>query len=621
MGALCSKNFSGEIDKELSNPYADVLNKESDLAATPMRRSTKKQTQDNPDQQQEGRQIHRKGSQNDSDDFYDGIPRIPVALSHKSRSMKSTQAAVVKVSEVGSLIGKAGTMGFGKAVEVLDVLGSSMTDLNSRSGFVSGGILRGTKVSILAFEVANTVVKGCKLINSVSEKRITHVKEVLLPSQGVQKLVSKDMDQLLKIVAHDKREELELFSAEVVRFGNRCKDPQWHNLERYFQKQNLELDSQNLVTEEVESMMDQLMSLVQCTSELYHELHSLDRFEQEYHCKQKDEGEDVILRSEIKKQKKLVKNLKKRSLWSRSLEEVIEKLVDIVLYVRMRIQDNFNTDGLSEDTEEQVEPSECGYQRLGPAGLALHYANMILQIDGIVARSSSMTLTARDSLYQSLPPTIKSTLRSKLQTFEVKKEISIAEIKVEMETTLQWLVPLATNTVKSHHGFGWVGEWANAGLDRAASSQNELVRVDTLYHADKGKTEAYITNQLLWLHHLIQKTRASNVGMTTLPSLRTSSFTTPNSSQTLEDKDILLEAFRSKRNAARSKSEDFDTAKDSPLRKHKRMSKSSHQSPSRGSKELLLSESQPHVSGSCTVDSGMETPKPLDSVDTVHVVG
>lgn len=32
------------------------------------------------------------------------------------------------------------------------------------------------------------------------------------------------------------REELKIFSGEVVRFGNRCKDPQWHNLDRYFEK-------------------------------------------------------------------------------------------------------------------------------------------------------------------------------------------------------------------------------------------------------------------------------------------------------------------------------------------------------------------------------------------------
>jgi hypothetical protein len=32
------------------------------------------------------------------------------------------------------------------------------------------------------------------------------------------------------------RQELKVFSDEVIRFGNRSKDPQWHNLDRYFEK-------------------------------------------------------------------------------------------------------------------------------------------------------------------------------------------------------------------------------------------------------------------------------------------------------------------------------------------------------------------------------------------------
>jgi len=32
------------------------------------------------------------------------------------------------------------------------------------------------------------------------------------------------------------RQELNVFSDEVIRFGNRSKNPQWHNLDRYFEK-------------------------------------------------------------------------------------------------------------------------------------------------------------------------------------------------------------------------------------------------------------------------------------------------------------------------------------------------------------------------------------------------
>jgi len=110
---------------------------------------------------------------------------------------------------VSSRLGKAGTTGIAigleKAVEVLDTLGSSMTNLNASSGFVSGAAIKGNEISILAFEVANTIVKGFNLLQSLSAKSIRHLKEEVLLSHPVQDLVSKDMDELLAIVAADKR--------------------------------------------------------------------------------------------------------------------------------------------------------------------------------------------------------------------------------------------------------------------------------------------------------------------------------------------------------------------------------------------------------------------------------
>ena len=112
---------------------------------------------------------------------------------------------MLQVSEVSLRLGRAGTMGLEKAVEVLDVLGSSMTDLNPRSGFASGVVSKGTKISILAFEIANTIMKGARLMHSLSESHLHHLKEEVLPSEAVQKLVSKDEDELIRIVATDKR--------------------------------------------------------------------------------------------------------------------------------------------------------------------------------------------------------------------------------------------------------------------------------------------------------------------------------------------------------------------------------------------------------------------------------
>lgn len=80
-----------------------------------------------------------------------------------------------------------------------------MSNFNITPGFVSGVITKGNKINILAFEVANTIVKGSNLMQSLSNENIKHLKQVVLPSDAVQLLISKDMDELLRIAAYDKR--------------------------------------------------------------------------------------------------------------------------------------------------------------------------------------------------------------------------------------------------------------------------------------------------------------------------------------------------------------------------------------------------------------------------------
>ncbi|XP_062227326.1 protein PSK SIMULATOR 1-like [Phragmites australis] len=560
---------------------------------------------------------------------WDGVPQLARLPSQKS-GMGVAKASAAKVSEVSSILGRASTAGIGKAVEVLDTLGSSMTSLNM-SGFGSGTTTKGNKISILAFEVANTIVKGCNLMHALSKDNIKHLKEVVLHSEGVQNLISKDMDELLKISAADKREELKVFSTEVVRFGNRCKDPQWHNLDRYFDKLASERAPQHHLKEKAESVMQQLVTCVQFTAELYHEMHALDRFEQDYQRKQQEEdgssvvqrGDNLhILKQEVKSQHKHVKSLKKKSLWFKNLEEVIEKLVDIVHFLHLEIHNAFG----HSDNEESQEPTKRR-NRLGPAGLALHYANIISQIDTLVSRSSSIPTNTRDALYQSLPPTIKSSLRSKLHSFGVNEELTVSQIKAEMEKTLQWLVPIANNTTKAHHGFGWVGEWANTGSDVNCkpTGQMDLTRVETLYHADKDKTEAYILELVVWLHHLISQSKTANGERSPIkspvrsPTQRGPAITlSPNKASsnsspllTQEDQDMLRDVKYKKFIPGISKSQEFDTK--SRHNKQSRLSKSNSHSPSSGNRKELLSIRRLLP----VIDFEIDRTKALDVIDRV----
>ncbi|PWZ46034.1 hypothetical protein Zm00014a_028154 [Zea mays] len=372
------------------------------------------------------------------------------------RMERSGSNGTSKVPRLGSMLGTASMAGFGKAVEILDTLGCLMTTLSSDGGFVSRTKTKGCKISILAFEVANTILKGASIMQSLSEDTVTYFKQVVLPSEGVQNLVSSEMSELMRIAANDKREELKIFSQEIVRFGNRCKDPQWHNLDRYFVKLESESAPQKQLKETAIAEMQKLMNLVQRTTDLYHELHALDRFEQEY---------------------------------------------------RSRLNGKGNTDRFEKDGGGVVVNAEpaVSCQRLGPAGLALHYANIIIQIYSIVSRSGYVPANSRDALYQGLPPRIKSALPNELRTTSAPQELTVDQIRARMEKTLKWLAPMAINTTCARGFFLRFSEWAKSGTESVGRRLGQADRVETLYHADKARTEDRILELVVWLHHLVSQ--------------------------------------------------------------------------------------------------------------------
>ncbi|KAI3934827.1 hypothetical protein MKW92_053899 [Papaver armeniacum] len=412
--------------------------------------------------------------------------------------------------------------------EALDTAAGTVTRMRSSSTYVRGTSSRENDVCIHAFEIASTITKGANILKSLSKENMQYLKQRILQSDGVQRLVSTDMEELLAIAAADKREEFASFLRAIVRFGNLCKAQEWHNLGPYFQKLDLDGITYKKSKEEAESTMEELVSLAQSTSELYHELHTLNKFEQD-HRRRLEEVESLqligkedslnLLNIELNHQKKLVRNLKKKSLWSKDLEEVMEKLVEVVKLIHQEISEAFGNTCISSGPKQNS-------QRLGQSGLVLHYANIINQIESIsclVSHPNSLPPNTRDTLYQGLPPNVKAGLRSHLQLVDPMKFTEL-QIRAEMEKYLSWLVPLASNTTKAHQGFGSVGEWANTcnSFNKRPNVQNNSMRLQTLYHADKEKTELCILELVTWLHHLISRIRQRYYGIKPLMPVRSS---------------------------------------------------------------------------------------------------
>ncbi|XP_016500868.1 protein PSK SIMULATOR 2 isoform X3 [Nicotiana tabacum] len=465
-----------------------------------------------------------------------------LSISRELRPSPPTRTGTNKAPS--SFLGKASTVGLEKAVEVLDTLGSSMISLKS-GGFLTGTASRENNISILAFEIANTITKGANLLQSLSEENVQYLKKEVLPSKGVQQLVSTNMKELLTIAADDKRKDFTVFSREVIRFGDMCKDPQWHNLGRYFSKLDMDTVTHKLPKAQAEMTMQELITLAQHTSELYHELHALDRFEQDHRrnleeinfLKVPPKGEGImILQSELKHQRKTVRIMKKKSLWFKSLEEVLEKLVDVVTFIHQEISEAFGDDGLTSFGKEPTRKPE----RLGEAGLALHYANLITQIDNIALRPTSVPHNMRDSLYNGLPPTVKTALRSRLQAV-TKEELTIPQLKAEIGKTLQWLVPVATYTTRNNSG-------------KKIPAHKNIIRLQTLYHADKQKMDQHIIELVTLLHRITSLRRDDESkalperspckGLVLHTEMMNNDTKTPNVQLSLEDRNLLEEVMK-----------------------------------------------------------------------------
>ena len=163
-------------------------------------------------------------------------------------------------------------------------------------------------------------------------------------------------------------------------------------------------------------------------------------------------------------------------------------------------------------------------------------------------------------------------------------------------------------------------------LNCKLSGEMDLTRIETLYHAEKDKTEAHILELVVWLHHLISKSRAAN-GDVRSPikspvrsptqkghAIRSQQPDQANSSSpilTPEDQDMLSCVKYRKFVPGISKSQEFDTK--SRHNKHSRLCKSNSHSPTGGSRKDLLSVRR--FSTLPVIDFEIDRTKALDLID------
>lgn len=152
-------------------------------------------------------------------------------------------------------------------------------------------------------------------------------------------------------------------------------------------------------------------------------------------------------------------------------------------------------------------------------------------------------------------------------------------------------------------------------MNRKTALQTDITRIETLHHADKEDTESCVLELVMWLHHLVMKSKSNIIPEDTKPVKSTVGTPPKKTNQlavlTTEDQEMLQDVNKRRRIRGISKSQDFDTS----VRKHIRLTKSSSHSPKGGSKELLPVKRFP--SGVHVIDFSLDLNKALDVIDRV----
>lgn len=175
------------------------------------------------------------------------------------------------------------------------------------------------------------------------------------------------------------------------------------------------------------------------------------------------------------------------------------------------VNPNSNSNGACSTTPQTIEESDTEVtsklkkfdappETLGAAALALHYANVIIVLEKLVASPHLIGHDARDDLYNLLPKNVRSALRLRLKPYakslaSSEYDTGLAEEWSEaISGTLEWLSPLAHNMIR------WQSE--RSFEHQNLLSKTNVLLVQTLQYANQDKTEATITELLVGLNYI-----------------------------------------------------------------------------------------------------------------------
>ncbi|KAH7553652.1 hypothetical protein JRO89_XS12G0038600 [Xanthoceras sorbifolium] len=203
-------------------------------------------------------------------------------------------------------------------------------------------------IGILAYEVASLMSKVVSMWHCLSEKEIDRLREEIVNSVGVKKLVADDDDYLMDLAFNEIIENFGNVARSVARIGKRCTDPVYHRFENFIEDPILnyfEWLGWEYRWKKMERKVKKMERFVAVMLQLPQELEVLAELEQTLRRIGANAAFDRVkfleFRQKVMWQRQEVRNLREMSPWVRSYDYVVRLLIRSLFTVLERIKHVF----------------------------------------------------------------------------------------------------------------------------------------------------------------------------------------------------------------------------------------------------------------------------------------
>lgn len=224
------------------------------------------------------------------------------------------------------------------------------------------------EIGILAFEVASLMSKVVNLWNCLSDRQIVRLREDILNSLGIRKLVSDDDDYLMDLALAEIIENLGYLAKSVARLGKKCTDPIYHHLEHVFDDPiaiDLKWYGWEYKSKKMARKVKKMERFVAVTVQMYQELDVLAELEQSLRQMQctidLDQVKLLEFQQKVMWQRQEVKNLRETCPWVRTFDYTVRLMLRSLFTIVARIIHIFGINQLTSVEEnnntEHIDPS------------------------------------------------------------------------------------------------------------------------------------------------------------------------------------------------------------------------------------------------------------------------